>query len=166
MSSSLSTPADAAAALHRVFPPAISSETLAEYGLSLSVEQRRRLTEELLALSLFWARCALEVILTPKGVTLVMEHLHILVHAHLVSAFGEPSPGAQAFPALAEARRIHYRHIVTEGAAPVAVASEVAAILEHEGIVPATERTKALALLLDQTPVDELGELAQEIELQ
>lgn len=164
--SSLSTPDAAAAALFRLLPGSRCTEALADYGLSLSPRQGRRLTEELLALSLFWTRSALEVILSPAGVTRVMDRLRGLIETDLVRVFGAAPLELEAFSRLVEARRDHYRSIVVQGATPVAVASEAAAIWEHEGIVLGTERTKALAFILDQTPVDEVGELAQDIDLE
>jgi len=45
----------------------------------------------------------------------------------------------------------------------VAVATEAAAIMEQTGAIRTEDRQRALALLIDEIPVDELGELAQNI---
>jgi len=153
-----------AGALYAVFPRAVSPATLAEYGIDANPAQAQRLTRELLSLSLFWARGAVEVVLPPKDVARILDTLRARVAESWDVELGLAGQDRTAYFAEQEERGRTYQAIIKKGGEPIAVVSEAAALLVHEGVVRPEDRGKVLALLTDLTPVDELGEVIQEIE--
>jgi hypothetical protein len=153
-----------AGALYAVFPRAVSPATLEEYGIDVGPAQAQRLTRELLSLSLFWARSAVEVVLPPKDAARIFDALRARVVQSWDGELGLAGQDVNAYFAEQEERRRTYDAIIKERGEPIAVASEAAALLVHEGVVRQEDRGKVLALLTDLTPVDELGEIIQEIE--
>lgn len=159
------TPIQAAEALFRIMPRAVSPGTLEEYGIEASREQTQQITRELLSLSLFWARWALRTHVPARDVTRIFDEFRPCILGNWETSLGQAGQDAQRYFDDMEERHLNYDEIVKEGGAPVAVATEAAAIMEQTGAIRAEDRQRALALLIDQIPVDELGELAQNIKL-
>jgi hypothetical protein len=63
-------------------------------------------------------------------------------------------------------RRATYEQIVREGGSPIAVATEFCMRLTTVGAVRDEDRPRLLALVIDLVPVEELGEIAAEMQLQ
>ncbi|WP_447975140.1 hypothetical protein [Nitrospira sp. Kam-Ns4a] len=159
------TPTEAAqtilAALPRPLPPA----TLAEYGVTVSPDQARRFTRELLSLCLFWVRSALQVAFKDTTRARIYGELRQCLAKAWASEFGQDEQDLPRYFEEAEARRRTYDQIMQEGGSPVMIATEAAAILVEVGAVPPEDRTKALALLVDVIPVDEIGQLIADLEV-
>lgn len=146
-------------------PRAVSSSTLEEYGIAAAREQAQQITRELLSLSLFWARWALRTHVAARDVTWIFDEFRHCVLRNWEMSLGQAGQDAQRFFDEMEERHLTYDEIIKEGGTPVAVATEAAAIMEQTGAIRAEDRQRTLALLIDQIPVDELGELAQNIKL-
>ena len=159
------TPRQAAEALFHIMPRAVSLSTLEEYGLEASREQAQQITREMLSLSLFWARWALRTHMSAKEVTRVFDEFQQCVLRNWETSLEQARQDAQRYFDEMEERHLTYDEIIREGGAPIAVATEAAAIMEQTGAIRTDDRQRALALLIDEIPVDGLGELAQYIKL-
>lgn len=159
------TPAQAAEALFRVMPHAVLPSMLEEYGIEAAREQAQQITREMLSLSLFWARSALRAYASAKAATRVFGEFRQCILKAWETSLEQAGQDAQRYFHDMEERHLTYDEIIKEGGTPVEVATEGAAIMEQTGAIGAEDRQKALALLIDQIPVDELGELAENIQL-
>lgn len=159
------TPAQAAEGFFRVMPCAVSPSMLEEYGIEAPREQALQVTRELLSLSLFWARWALRTHLSARDAALVLDEFRQYVLRNWDTSLGQVGQDVQRYFDDMQERHLTYDEIIKEGGAPVAVATEAASIMEQTGAIRAEDRQRALALLIDQIPVDELGELAENIKL-
>ena len=159
------TPGQAAEALFHIMPRALSLSTLEDYGMEASCEQVQQITREILTLSLFWARWALRAHVSVKDATRVFDEFQQCVLRNWETTLGQAGQDAQRYFDEMEDRHLIYDEIIREGGAPVAVASEAAAIMEQTGAIRTEDRQRALALLIDEIPVDELGEVAENIKL-
>lgn len=159
------TPGQAAEALFHIMPRAVSLSRLEEYGMEASREQVQQITREILTLSLFWARWALRTHVSVKDATRVFDEFQQCVLRNWETDLGQTGQDAQRYFDEMEERHLTYDEIIREGGAPVAVATEAAAIMEQTGAIRTEDRQRVLALLIDEIPVDELGELAQNIKL-
>lgn len=158
------TPADAARTILTQLPHAIPPAMLEDYGLALSPAQARRLTREALALGLFWVRSALDLALKAATGAKVFAELRRAIEQEWRGGFGQEADAATFFEE-AGTRRAVYDRIMREGAPPMMIATETAGFLVEAGAVPAEDRTKALALLMDIVPVDEIGELISDLDV-
>jgi len=159
------TPAQAAEGFFRVMPRAVSPSMLEEYGIEATREQIQQVTRELLSLSLFWTRWALRAHVSARDATLVLDEFRQCVLRNWETSLGQAGQDAQRYFDDMEERHLTYDEIIKEGGTPVAVATEAASIMEQIGAIRTEDRQRALALLIDQIPVDELGELAENIKL-
>lgn len=159
------TPADAARTILTQLPRALPPATLEDYGLQLSPEQARRLTRETLALGLFWVRAALDLALKAATGARVLAELRRAIEQEWCSDFGQQEGDAAEFFREAEARRAAYDRIMREGASPMMIATEASGVCVEVGAVAPEDRTKALALLVDLIPVDEIGELIADLDV-
>ena len=159
------TPHQAAQALYAALPHALPRATLEEYGIEATTEQAQQITREVLSLSLFWIRCALDATLMPKHREQVLSELRRCILAGWQSELGLDGADAEGYFEEAQERRKLYDQVMQEGASPVVIATETAAILVADAVVPPEDRPKILALLIDLVPVDQFGELAEQIKL-
>lgn len=159
------TPQEAAEALYAAIPHALSRATLEDYGIEAEAGQAQQITQELLSLSLFWIHCALEAVLPPKPRELVLGELRGCILSGWGSDLALVGLDAQRYFQEAEERRRIYAQAMQEGASPVMIATETAAILGANSAVQQEDRVKVVALATDLVPVDELGELAEQIRL-
>ena len=159
------TPQEAAEALYAAIPHALSRAMLEDYGIEATIEQARQITQELLSLNLFWIRCALEAVLPPKLRELVLGELRGRILSGWGSDLALDGLDAQRYFQEAEERRRIYAQAMQEGASPVMIATETAAILGANSAVQPEDRVKVVALVTDLVPVDELGELVDQIRL-
>ncbi len=159
------TPAQAAESLFRVMPRAVSPSMLEEYGIEAPREQAQHITRELLSLSLFWARWALRTHMSARNAELVLDEFRQCVLRNWDTSLGQVGQDVQRYFDDMQERHLTYDEIIKEGGTPVAVATEAASIMEQIGAIRTEDRQRALALLIDQIPVDELGEMAENIKL-
>jgi len=145
-------------------PHALSLELLREYGLEVSPEQARHITQETLSLSLYWIHTALQSTLKAGDAEHVATELAQRIQLGW-SDFGIEDLGHAAVLDEAKHRRAGYDQIVQEGGSPIAVFGESAAALEFSGTIEAGDRQKVLALFIDTIPVDTFGELVAGFEL-
>jgi hypothetical protein len=161
----LRTPLEAADALYAAIPHAIARATLEEYGLEVETGQAQQITQEMLSLSLFWIHCALEAVLPPRQREQVLGELRRRILGGWVGELALDGQDAPRYFEEAEERRRIYAQATQEGASPVAIATETAALLVAGSAIRREDQMKALALVTDLVPVDELGQLADEIRL-
>ncbi|MBI4401186.1 MAG: hypothetical protein HY581_06105 [Nitrospirae bacterium] len=159
------TPWQAAEAIYGLIPHAVSPATLEDYGIDATPEQAQQITRELLSLGLFWARWALRAALSEQDRKRVFGELRQCLVNKWSSELGQQGQDVQQFFEEVEARGRAYDQVMEEGASPVAIATEAAALAEADGVVRLEDRQKLLALFIDLVPVDELGEMATELSL-
>lgn len=158
------TPREAAESLYAAMPHAMTLDLLREYGLEVTSEQARHITEEALSLNLYWIHTALQASLRASDAERVSRELTQCI----VSGWKDfDMPGRDHAAAFDEAqtRRAGYDRIVQEGGSPIAVFGESAGSLEFSGAIEAGERQKLLALFIDLIPVDAFGDLIASLEL-
>jgi hypothetical protein len=158
------TPHDAAESLYTVMPRAITLDLLSEYGLEVTADQARHVTQEALSLSFYWIRSALHAKLRPGDAARVLTELERCIAAGWKDFDLE---GYDPSTVLREAWSKHaaYDQIVQEGGSPIAVFGESAGGLEFSGVVAGGERQKLLALFIDVVPVETFGELMETLDL-
>ncbi len=158
------TPREAAESLYAAMPRAMTLETLSEYGLEVSPEQARHITQEILSLNLYWIHTALQATLRAGKAEFVSTEL-----AHRIGLGWKDfdMQGRDHAAALEKAthQRAGYDQIVQEGGSPIAVFGESAGSLEFSGAIETGDRQKLLALFIDMIPVDTFGELVDGLEL-
>ncbi len=165
MESSARTPKQLAEALFALMPRGLSVSALAEYGLELAPERARQITHELLGANLFWASSALETFLSPSDRDRVWAELQTIVRSAWAPILGVGGQDLDAYFRDMAKRHQSYQGIVRKGGTPMSVLSETASILESSHVVQAEDRNKVLALLSDLVPVDEFGDLLEEVDL-
>jgi len=161
----LRTPHEAAEGLYAAIPHALTRATLEDYGIEAEAGQAQQITQELLSLSLFWIHCALEAVLPPRQREQVLGELRGCILSGWGSDLALVGLDAQGYFQEAEERRRIYAQAMQEGASSVMIATEAAAILVANSAVRREDQMKALALVTDLVPVDELGELADQIRI-
>ena len=158
------TPREAAETLYAAMPRAMTLETLREYGLEVSPEQARHITQEILSLSLYWIHTALQASLRADDAERVSRELIQCIERGWKNFNMQERDYATALED-ATHRRGGYDQIVQEGGSPIAVFGESAGSLEFSGAIEMGNREKLLALFIDMIPVDTFGELVAEFEL-
>jgi len=159
------TPCQAAEALYAMIPHAVPRATIEEYGIGTTPEQAMQISREVLSLSLFWVHSALQVALPKSRQERVFGELRQRLVKSWRSELGQEGQDVEAYFEDMERRRSTYDGVVREGGTPVMVAAEAASVLESGGAVSSEDFQKILALLLDLTPVDAIGELVTELDL-
>ncbi len=163
MSPNSMTPRQAAVALVAAIPTGVSVQQLEEYGIEATVEQAQAITQEVLSLNLFWIFAAIEAHIPQKYQSALLE---LIVDA-MEAGWGTTLPvGSAAWTAYlneSQERRCRYRRLVEEGASPLAVSAEAAALMEENHLVKDAERRNLLTLLIDFVPVDTYGQLLEDV---
>ncbi len=165
MESSAQTPKQLAETLFALMPRGLSVSALAEYGLELAPERAQQITRELLGANLFWVSSALETFLPPSDRDRVWAELQTIVRSAWAPILGVGGQDLDAYFRDMAKRHQSYQGIVRKGGTPMSVLSETASILESGHVVQAEDRNKVLALLSDLVPVDEFGDLLEEVDL-
>jgi hypothetical protein len=161
----LRTPREAADALCALIPPATPPNTLAEYGLEPTVEQAQQITQEVVAVSLFWIWSALDAVLSDKDRDRVFREILRGVAAAWTEELGLPAEWHQNFRTAVEERRRRYAAVMNDGGTTLSVLTETAMMLESGRAVKEEDRRKLVALLLDLVPIEEIGRTVDAIEL-
>ncbi len=155
---------EAAESLYAAMPHAMTLDVLREYGLEITSEQARHITEEVLSLNLYWIHTALQASLRAGDAERVSSELAECIERGWKD-FDIPGRDYAAMLEEARNRRAGYDRIVREGGSPIAVFGESAGSLEFSGTIEAGERQKLLALFIDLIPVDAFGDLIASLEL-
>jgi hypothetical protein len=158
------TPREAAETLYAAMPRAMTLETLSEYGLEVSPDQARHITQEILSLSLYWIHTALQASLRADDAERVSRELIQCIERGWKNFNMQERDYATALED-ATHRRGGYDQIVQEGGSPIAVFGESAGSLEFSDAMEMGNREKLLALFIDMIPVDTFGELVADFEL-
>ena len=158
------TAREAAEFLYAAMPRAISLDMLREYGLEVTAEQARHITQEVLSLNLYWIQTALQSNLRAGEAERVSTELAQCIELSWKDLDLQRRDFTAALEE-AQSRRAGYDQIVQEGGSPIAVFGESAASLEFAGAIEAGDRQKLLALFIDVVPVDTFGELVDGLEL-
>ena len=163
MSVNSMTPRQAAVALVGAMPTGVSVQQLGEYGVEATAEQAQAITQEVLSLNLFWIFAAIEAHIPQK----YQSALSDLIWEAMEAGWGTTVPvGSAAWAAYLnewQDRRRRYRRMVEEGASPLAVSAEAAALMEENHLVKESERRNLLTLLIDFVPVDTYGRLLEDV---
>lgn len=163
MSANSMTPKQAAVALVAAMPIGVSVQQLEEYGIEATTEQAQAITQEVLSLNLFWIFAAVEAHIPQK----YQSALSTLILDAMVAGWGTTVPvGSAAWTAYLnewQERRRRYNRLVEEGASPLAVSAEAAALMEENQLVKESERRNLLTLLIDFVPVDSYGKLLEDV---
>ena len=161
----LQTPQDAAETLFGAIPHAVTPAMLEEYGIEAAPDQAQQITQEVLSLSLFRIRWALQAALPPRQREQVLDALHQRIRAGWSADLTLDGVDPNEYFATATERRRVYDQVMEKGAGPVEMANEVAALLASNSAVQPEDRSKALGLIIDLVPDEELVELAEGIRL-
>ena len=159
------TPTQVAGALFSLMPRGLSASALAEYGLELAPERAQEITRELLGANLFWVSSALETLLPPSERDRVWAELQTIIRSAWAPILEVGGQDLDAYFRDMDKRHLSYQDIVREGGTPLSVFNETASVLESGHVVQAEDRTSVLALLIDLVPVDEFGDLLEEVDL-
>jgi hypothetical protein len=163
MSANSMTPKQAADCLVAAIPIGVSVEQLGEYGVDVTVEQARAITQEVLSLNLFWIFAAIEAHISQKYHSALSD----LILDAIEARWGTIIPvGSAAWPGYLEEwheRRCRYSRLVEQGMSPLAVSAEAAAVMEGNRLVKEAERRNLLTLLIDFVPIDTYGQLLENI---
>ncbi len=163
MSANSMTPRQAAVALVGAMPIGVTVQQLEEYGIEATVEQAQAITQEVLSVNLFWILAAIEAHIPQK----YQAALSDLILNEMQAGWGTTVPvGSVDWTAYFnewQDRRRRYSHLVEEGASPLAVCAEAAALMEENRLIKEAERRNLLTLLIDFVPVDIYGQLLQDV---
>ena len=163
MSANSMTAKQAAVALIAAMPTGVSVQQLEEYGIDATVEQAQAITQEMLSLNLFWIFAAIEAHIPQKYQSALSE----LILDTMKAGWGTTVPvGSASWAAYLtdwEDRRRRYNRLIEEGASPLAVSAEAAALMEENRLVKEAERRNLLTLLIDFVPVDTYGQLLEDV---
>jgi hypothetical protein len=165
MTQGLLTPSQAAQSFLAAIPHVVTVETLENYGIDATSEAARHITLELLFVNLFWIHSALHAALTSKAADRVLTALEGLLRGQWETTLGLQPQELDSFMTEVKQRRASYQKIVREGGSPIAVATELCARLASVGLVRDEDRQNLLALFIDSIPVEELGEIAAEMQV-
>ena len=153
------TPKEAAAALVGALPTGLSDANLEEYGIQPAAGRAQGITRELLALNLFWISAAVKAHIPQKYQAVVSE----LVLSNIERGWGTTYPvGDMSWTAFLNhwtERNRKYQRLVDDGASPLAVSTEAAALMEEQRLIEEDDHRNLLTLLIDSVPVDAYDQL-------
>ena len=153
-----------AATLFNLIPPAIAPDFFEDYGLMVSREQAQSITWEIVLLSTYWIHCALQVGIPEKAGKELWEQVQRQLKDRWESRFGFVHRPIDQFFSDLEIRTEAWNNIVDQGSEPIAILTKAASDMESKGLVPRGEEPKLLVFLLDLVPVEDIGQVAAEIE--
>ncbi len=154
-----------AQALYSAMPHALSAETLQEYGIAALPDQARAITREVLSVSLFWIHTALDALQSPPTRDRTFLELQGVIRSRWAIDLNMDSDDLAPYVDEFETRQAAYMQLTREGASPVSVFSETAAVLESNGVIRPEDQSKVLALLIDVVPVEAFGDILEDLEV-
>lgn len=157
------TPKEAADALYKLLPRAVTPAVLAEYGIEATEVQALDITREILSLNLFWVSSAIEAHLPRQYQAAVMELVLNSVQHGWSADFGLPFRDWNDYLRESAQRRERYAVLIEEGKSPLAVNAEAAALMEENGLVDYEDQQKLMIFLGDVVPVDAYGSLLEDV---
>jgi hypothetical protein len=157
------TPRQAAIALINAMPTGLSIQQLEEYGIDATGEQAQAIAQEVLSLNLFWIFAAIEAHVPQKYQSALSELVMDAIGAGWDTIIPVCSVEWTVYLNEWEDRRRRYGRLAEEGAGPLAVSAEAAALMEENHLVAEAERRNLLTLLIDFVPVDAYGQLLEDI---
>ena len=150
--------------LFNLIPPALAPDFLEDYGLTVSRDQAQSITWEIVLLSTYWMKCALQVGIPEQAGKEIWGQVQAQVRHRWESRFGfVHRPIEQFFLDMVDKFQA-WNDIAQQGGEPIAVLTEVASALESEGHIPRGKESELLVVLLDLVPIEEIGQAAAEIE--
>ena len=153
-----------AATLFNLIPPAIAPDFFEDYGLMVSREQAQSITWEIVLLSTYWIHCALQVGIPEQAGKELWEQVQHQLKDRWESRFGFVHRPIDQFFSDLEIRTEAWNNIVDQGSEPIAILTKAASDMESKSLVPRGEEPKLLVFLLDLVPVEDIGQMAAEIE--
>jgi hypothetical protein len=144
-------------------PIGVTVQQLEEYGIEVTSEQAQAITQEVLSLNLFWMFAAIEAHIPQKYQSALSELIVDAVEAGWGTTVPVGSAAWTVYLNEWQKRRRRYRRLVEEGASPLTVSAEAAALMEENHLVNEAERRNLLLLLIDFVPVDTYGQLLEEV---
>ncbi len=158
MSPEPKTPKEAAEALYSTTPRAISCAMLKEYGIEATAAQAEEITREVLSLNLYWASVAIELYL-PQFHAVMFDYLLELVRRDWSGQFKLSHAKWAGYRQEMEDRQRTYAKAAESDGSPLAVQTEMGALLEDRGTVREEDRSRFLALLVDVVQAETYSEL-------
>lgn len=155
---------NAAARLFNLITPAMPLEVLEGYGLNLTIPQAQAITQELIALSAFWIRCALQAGIPEQFGKTIWQSLTEHLQQDWENKFGLAMLSFDKFLGEMDARHAAWDELTRMSAEPITVINQAASDLEEQGLVPQGHQQFLVALFLDFVPIDEIGNVAKTIE--
>jgi hypothetical protein len=150
---------------HAAIPPALSLDTLTEYGVQVSLDQSQQITREMLSLSLYWIHSALKAHLPANITEQIFGELQQRIGKGWESEWRFQEHDLTSYWMEMKQRLQSYDQMVHEGGAPPSLYLEAAALLESAQVIQADDRQKLLALFIDLIPIETFGELAGNLRL-
>ena len=154
----------AAARFFDLIPPAMPLEVLEEYGLTVTIPQAQTITKEIIALSAYWIRCALQAGIPEQFGKTIGQCLTEHIQLHWESKFGLESFSFEGFLGEMSTRHAAWDELTRKGGKPFTVLSQAAKDLEKQDLVSRDNQQCLAILFLDFVPIDEIGALAEAIE--
>ena len=159
------TPSQAADSFFAAIPHATTPSLLEQYEIEVMPSQVEILTVEILLVNVFWIQSAVRVVLPPRDHVAVLAAVQDCIHRHWKTSLQLEHHDWEEFCQAVRTRTEEYDRIVQAGGPPMAVLTEAAARLASAARLGEAHRSKLLALLVDLVPIDDLGEIAAEMEL-
>lgn len=150
--------------LFNLIPPALAPDFLEDYGLAVSREQAQSITWEIVLLSTYWIKSALQVGIPEQAGKDIWEQVQVQVRHRWESRFGFVHRPIKQFFLDMDAKFQAWDDITQQGGEPIAVLTEASSALETEGHIPRGKEQQLLVVLLDLVPIEEIGQAAAEIE--
>lgn len=151
--------------LYSAIPHALPTETLEEYGIAATSDQAKAITREVLSVSLFWIHTALYALQSAQTGDRIFVELQNVIKSRWSIDLNMNSDDCASYFDELEMRQGAYENLTREGASPVSVFSETAAILESNGVIRPEDQSKVLALLIDLVPVESFGDILEDLEV-
>ncbi len=159
------TPIQMAERLAGWFPPAPTPSLWEDYRLERVAPKAGSVFRELLSLTLFWMRSAMEAHYPGIAEVLVWPRVLALLHDQWGPVYQMAESEWEVFQAELPSRMAAYERVKAEGGSAVSVSTEAGAHLESNWVVRAEEQGALLALILDLVSAEGIGALFEEIEL-
>lgn len=165
MSKESLTPDQLVERLLRWLPPAPTPEVWEAYRLERVASTPGPLLRELLSLTLFWMKSALDAHYAGIAEILVWPRLLDAVRAQWQAVYGLAEPEWDAFLAELPARMAEYNRVKADGGSAVSVSTQAGAYLEEQWVIRSEEQPALLAFIVDHIATDAIGEIFEESEL-
>lgn len=165
MSKESLTPDQLVARLTTWFPPEPTPTLWEDYRLERAAATPGPLLRELLSLTLFWMKSALDAHYAGIGEVLVWPRLMDALRARWQPRYGLATAEWEPFVAELPVRMADYTRVKAEGGSAVAVATQAGAYLEESWVIRGEEQSALLAFIVDNIAADAIGDIFEDLEL-